>query len=257
MLLVRFTVLILIAIAAIVAVAILDTWWAVALAALVTLALLAQTAVLLFHYLSAGDNDPDEDLLEAADLVEGETGLPTRRRWNERVARAYAADIARRGRLAIPERWRGPEGEHNVLLVAADAIDGQRFLDDVLHDRPSDDVAVLVVAPALAQTAARFHAGDATEAVEHGEAVARATVAALRGVGLRAEGHIGAADPAVAVSQGLRTYAPDRVVVARRHSGRLRYLEDVPVAGAADAFGVPLEEVDLSVSAPERPQAWR
>jgi hypothetical protein len=69
------------------------------------------------------------------------------------------------------------------------------------------------------------------------EQLARDTVASLSGAGIHASGHIGPADPAVALSDGLRTYDAQGVVVARRRDEHGRYLEDVPLEGAADAFG--------------------
>jgi hypothetical protein len=57
--------------------------------------------------------------------------------------------------------------------------------------------------------------------------------------------HIGPADPAVALSDGLRTYAAKRVVVIRHRPEEGRYLEDVPVAPAAEAFRVPLTEATV------------
>jgi hypothetical protein len=101
-----------------------------------------------------------------------------------------------------------------------------------------------VVVPTLAENERRFRLGDATEAVEHAERVARETVDALRKAGLHVAGHTGPADPAVALSDGLRTYAAEQVIVMRSHSGGCRYLEDVPLEPAADAFDVPLIEVD-------------
>jgi hypothetical protein len=112
-----------------------------------------------------------------------------------------------------------------------------------LPERPaSEDLAVLVVVPTLAATERRFRRGNAAEAVGHAESVARATVGALREAG-NAAGHIGPADPAVALADGLRTYDAERVIVSRQHPGARRYLEDVPVEQAARAFDVPMMEL--------------
>lgn len=251
MLLIRFGVLALAAVAAIVALATLGTWWSVAVAALVTLALLAQTAVLIFHYLSASENGSaaDAELLESAALVEADTGLPTRRRWNADTARAYANDAADRGTIPVPVDWRGPDGRQRILLVTTGPLDVDRFREEALDGADPQRVGVLVIAPTLADRPLRFRLGDASEAVPHAEAVLDQTLDALRSTGIHATGHIGPADPAVAVSDGLRTYEADLVVVARHRTGRSRHLETVPVNGAAAAFGVPLRELDLSLEA--------
>ena len=56
-------------------------------------------------------------------------------------------------------------------------------------------------------------------------------------------GHIGPADPAVALSDGLRICDAEQVIVVRHQEGRGRYLEDVPLQPAADTFGVPMREI--------------
>jgi hypothetical protein len=244
MLLLRILLLVLVVVAAVVVAALADSGLLAALAVVVAIAATAATTLLMLHYLGApswlGAGPQDE--LERASLVEEETGLPTRRRWNERQAREYADEVARRGLVAVPDGWRGPDGAHRILLVATTPVDADT-LRQVLGDAVSrDDLAVLVVVPALAATEARFRLGDAAEAVEHAERIARETVDRLRAAGVHVTGHIGPADPAVAVSDGLRTYDAEQVIVVRRGGDR-RYLEDVPLHGAAEAFGVPLKEV--------------
>jgi hypothetical protein len=70
----------------------------------------------------------------------------------------------------------------------------------------------------------------------------RARRSALREAGLHVSGHIGAADPAVALSDGLRTYRAELVIIVRQRTGG-RYLEDVPLKPAAEIFSVPAREV--------------
>ena len=200
--------------------------------------------LLTLHYARTPDwLGPEEEELEAAGLVEPETGLPTGRRWNERTAARYAEEVARRGLIAVPEGWRGPEGAHRVLLVTTAPVTPEQLRQALPEPVSRDELAVLVVVPTLAETERRFRVGDATEAVGHAEGVARQTVAALRRAGIHVSGHIGAADPAVALSDGLRTYDAERVVVMRSHPGARRYLEDVPLDKAAEAFHVPMTEV--------------
>jgi hypothetical protein len=256
MLLVRFTLLVLATVAAIIGVAILDTWWSVVLATVVTLALLTMAAIEVFRYLSASDNRSaaDEELLEAGGFVEGDTGLPSRRRWRQYTARMYAEQVADRGTVPVPAAWRGPDAARRVLLVTTGPIDPP-VIDEILHGDDPDELGVLVIVPTLADRPVRLRVGDASEAASHAQAVLNETLDALRGSGIRATGHIGAADPAVAVSDGLRTYSADLVVVARHRNGGMRHLEDVPVDGAAAAFGVPMREVDLSEPAPDAPRS--
>lgn len=250
MLLIRFLGLILIVVAAAVIAVLADVWWLSVIAVLVLIAMTGAAVLLLLHYTGtpAWLGPGEEAQLERAGLVEPETGMPKRRRWNERRAREYAEEVARRGLVAVPEGWRGPDGAHRILLVTTVPAAPEQLRAALPDTTTRRDLAVLVVVPTLAESERRFRLGDATEVVEHAEAVARQTVTALRDAGIAVAGHIGAADPAVALSDGLRTYDAERVVVIPNHPGARRYLEDVPLREAAEAFQVPLTEV-----ADERP----
>jgi hypothetical protein len=245
MLLVRFALLMLAVVVAAVVAVLADVWWLSVLAVIVLLVMTAASVAIVLRYTGMpGWLGPSEQAqLEDERLVDQETGLPTRRRWNEAQAREYAEEVARRGLVAVPEGWRGPHGAHRVLLVATAPVSSQQLRAALPDGTSRDDLAVLVVTPTLADTEARFRLGDPTEAVAHAEHVARQTVEMLRDAGVDVSGHIGAADPAVALSDGLRTYDAERVVAVRRHDDARRYLEDVPLQPAADAFGVPLTEV--------------
>ena len=123
-------------------------------------------------------------------------------------------------------------------MTPVSAEELRRALPDATEPQ---ELAVLVVVPTLARTEAQLRAGDATEAVPHAEAIAKETVASLRAAGVHVSGHIGPADPAMALSDGLRTYDAERVVVVRGRGGR--YLEDVDLREAAATFGVPVEDL--------------
>lgn len=249
MLILRFLLLVLAVVAVAVVAAVADTLWLAIVAVVVLIALTTGAVLLTLHYLGAPDwlGAGEEAELEQAGLVEAESGLPTRRRWNERQARAYAEEVARRGLVAVPEGWRGPAGAHPVLLVTTTPIAAPVLRAHLPGALSQDGLAVLVVVPTLGANAEVFHRGDPVEAVEHAEAVARRQVGLLEEAGIPVSGHIGAADPAVAVSDGLRTYRAEHVVVARRPRGG-RHLEDVPVADAAGVFGVPLTEIDAAAA---------
>lgn len=252
MLLVRFTLLVLTVVGVAVVAVLADVWWLSLLAVVILVAMTAGAVLLVLHYTGAPEwLGPDEEaVLERGELVEPETGLPKRGRWNERVARAYATEVARRGLVAVPEGWRGPNGAHRVLLVATAAASPEQLRQALPDSTARDELAVLVVVPTLAQTESRFRRGDPTEAVAHAEAIARETVSALRDAGVHVSGHIGPADPAVALSDGLRTYDAERVVVMRNHPGARRYLEDVPLQPAGQAFEVPITEVAAAGTMP-------
>lgn len=247
MLLVRFLVTLLLMVAFAVLAVVADAWWLVVIALVALIAGTTSIVLTLLRYTGGTEwLGPDEEAeLATEHLVQPETGLPVRRRWNDHQDREYAEEVARRGVVAVPDGWRGPDGAHRILLVATEPVAADQLrasLPDALAD---DELAVLVVAPALASSARSYAVGGATEAVHHAEEVAQTTVTTLRAAGIHTAGHIGPTDPAVAVSDGLRTYAAEQVVVARHRQKPMRHLEDVPLDAAAEAFGVPLRELTL------------
>jgi hypothetical protein len=243
MLIIRFLLLTAAVVAAIIVVALAGEWWLLAVAAAVLLAATAALFTHLMHYTSAAEwlGPSEEAQLQEAGLVESDTGLPKRQRWHAHRARDYAAEVSRRGLVAVPDGWRGPDGAHRVLLVAMTPVSAEELRRALPGSIEPEELAILTVVPTLARTEAQLRAGDATEAVPHAERIAKETVASLRAAGLDVSGHIGPADPAVALSDALRTYDAERVVVVRGQSGR--YLEDVELREAAETFGVPLEEL--------------
>jgi hypothetical protein len=242
LILLRFAALVLAVVAAAVVAFLVNVWWVTVLAVLVLCALTAVAVLLVLHYTGAPDwlGPSDEAQLEDAGLVEAETGLPSRARWHELQAAHDADQVSRSGLVTVPRAWQGPQGAYRVLLVTTVPVSADA-LRATLPDVQQRDLAVLVVVPTLADTAERFRLGDATEAVEHAQAVAQQTVAALAAANIQASGHIGPADPAMALSDGLRTYDAQLVIAVRRVENG-RYLEDTPLEPAAIAFGVPFTE---------------
>jgi hypothetical protein len=246
MLLIRFAVAVLLVAGAAVLALVADAWWLVLVAILLVIGFTLLTVAAVFRYAGVPEwlGAEDEAELEEAHLVEPETGLPKQERFSSRRAAAYAEEVARRGLVAVPDGWRGPEGAHRVLLVATAPVTARQLRDALPDSVASRDLAVLVVVPALSRSTHRS-ASAVREAVQHAEEVAQSTVAALRAAGVSVSGHIGPADPAVALGDGLRTYDAERVLVMRDHDGERRPLEDVPVDEAARAFHVPLTEATV------------
>jgi hypothetical protein len=243
--LIRIIGLIAVVVAAVVVSALVAVWWVTLIAAAVLIAATVATVLLILHYTSAPDwlGPSEEAELQDAGLVEPETGLPKRRRWNEQAAREYAAQVSRRGVVAVPDGWRGPRGSHHVLLLTTVPLSVQQLRTALPDSLTAAPLAVLVVVPTLASSHRALRIGNASEAVDHAEKISQQTVAALRDSGIDVSGHIGPADPAVALSDGLRTYAAELVIVARHASGAGRYLEHVPLRDAAQVFGVPMREL--------------
>src|SRR3954465_11604490 len=111
-----------------------------------------------------------------------------------------------------------------LLVVATDPVGAA----DVRSALPGEDVEgaeVLVVAPAVNESALAFWVSDSDEAIAEAESTAQETAAALRAAGARAprpargpagagaRGPPGESEPLLAVQDALVTFRPDRVLV--------------------------------------------
>jgi hypothetical protein len=129
-----------------------------------------------------------------------------------------------------------------VLVLATDPVDADRLRGAV----PGDDLAgaeVLVVSPAVNESAVAFWMSDSDEAIAEAESTAEQTAAALRERGARARAATGESEPLLALQDALATFDADRVVLFVRDEDAARYREDDVVGEAERRFGVPVTEV--------------
>ena len=129
-----------------------------------------------------------------------------------------------------------------LLVLAADPVGA----DDVRSALPDDDLEnaqVLVVSPAVNESALAFWVSDSDEAIADAESVAEQTAAALRGRGAQARATTGDSEPLVALQDALATYPADRVLVFLREEDDARYREDDVLGEAQRRFGVPVTEI--------------
>lgn len=127
-------------------------------------------------------------------------------------------------------------------MLATDPVDA----DDVRRALPDGDLSgaeVLVVSPAVNESALAFWVSDSDEAIADAQSTAEATARALREGGTRARATTGESEPLVALQDALATYQADRVLVYVRDEDEARYREDDIVAEARRRFGVPVTEL--------------
>jgi hypothetical protein len=129
-----------------------------------------------------------------------------------------------------------------LLVLATDPVDA----GDVRRALGEEDLEgseVLVVAPAVNESALAFWVSDSDEAIAEADSSAHRTAAALREGGARARATTGESEPLVALQDALATYEADRVLVFVREEDSARYREDNVVGAAQRRFGVPVTEV--------------
>ena len=135
-----------------------------------------------------------------------------------------------------------------VLAIASESISAGQLRDAV----GSEDVEVMVVAPALHKSALRFWVSDADEAIARAEDIKHESVEQLnREDGVSATGDTGESDITEAVRDALRTFAADRIVLFAHPPDEGRYRESVPAEGLAAEFGIPVERFELAPSSTE------
>lgn len=164
--------------------------------------------------------------------------------------------LTRRGEpKAAPEKQapasHEPSKEHRILVVANETVAGRSLLAHVRERAGDRRTRVLVVCPAL-NSPVRYWASDEDGARDDARQRLDASLEAMRGAGLRAEGEIGDGDPIQAMEDAIRTFQPDEVVVSTHPAGRSHWLERGVVERARERFEVTLTHVVVDLEA-ERP----
>ena len=72
------------------------------------------------------------------------------------------------------------------------------------------------------------------------------TLDAFRGIGIEAQGRIGANDPLQAADDGLRQFPADEIAFATHPQGRMKWLEEGVVARAESRYEQPVVHVVVS-----------
>lgn len=141
-----------------------------------------------------------------------------------------------------PSKPPGTSADMKLLVLATDPVGA----DDVRQalDEDVEGAEVLVVSPAVSESAVAFWVSDSDEAIADAESVAQKSAAALAAAGAKATGQTGESDPLLALQDALATYPADRVVVfARGEDEAQRYQEDELAEQAGTRFGVPVAVV--------------
>lgn len=129
-----------------------------------------------------------------------------------------------------------------LLVLATDPVDADR-LRGALPEDDLEGAEVLVVSPAVNESAVAFWMSDSDEAIAEAESTAERTAGALRDSGARARATTGDSEPLLALQDALATFTADRVVVFVRDEDAARYREDDVIGEAERRFGVPVTEV--------------
>ena len=129
-----------------------------------------------------------------------------------------------------------------LLVLSADPVDAAAVREALPGDAELEGADVLVVSPALNQSALAFWVSDSDEAIADAQSAAQKSVAALTQASGRVRGEVGESEPLLALQDALATFPAERILVFTRAGDEQRYKEDDVVGEAQRRFGVPVDE---------------
>lgn len=132
-----------------------------------------------------------------------------------------------------------------LLVLSADPVDADAVRSALGGEAALERADVLVVSPALNQSALAFWVSDSDEAIADAESAAQATVAALGERAGRVRGEVGESEPLLALQDAMATFPAERILIFTRPGDDQRYREDDVVGEAERRFGVPVVERTL------------
>jgi GABA permease len=136
---------------------------------------------------------------------------------------------------------------HHLLVVANETVEGTVLVETVRDIALSRDADVLVVAPAL-NTRLRHWMSDSDRAHAAAQQRLDNTLARLRAAGVRANGHVGDADPLRAMEDAMQLFGADEIVISTHPEERSNWLAHDLVARACARFELPVAHVVVDVA---------
>jgi hypothetical protein len=135
-----------------------------------------------------------------------------------------------------------------LLILTTEPVSAGQLRDALPEGTDPADAEVMVVAPALHESALRFWLSDADEAISRAEEVRRTSVEQLGDEGVSASADTGEGDMEDAIEDALKTFPADRILVFSHPDAQQRYREDVDPAELQDRFGVPVTQAQVGSS---------
>jgi hypothetical protein len=151
------------------------------------------------------------------------------------------------------------------VVVLDDEVRGPELSEQLARSLGSNPGRVIVVAPAITDSALKSNLGDVDEAIPAARERLEQSLAALREAGIEAEGEVGDSDPIQAISDEIVKFDPGRIIVVGHPRGEEPYEEKGLLERAERDFDIPVTEllieergdrqevVDTETTRPERP----
>jgi hypothetical protein len=127
-----------------------------------------------------------------------------------------------------------------ILVLATEPISAPQLGGALPPGTDPADCEIMVVAPALHESALRFWLSDADEAIAKADQVRDESLDQLGDQGVAASADTAEGDPTEAIADALKTFEADRIVLFTRSGDAQRYREDVDDAELQARFGIPV-----------------
>lgn len=137
-----------------------------------------------------------------------------------------------------------------LLVLTSEPVSADQLRSAVGGDAEPKDSEVMIVAPALQESALRFWFSDVDQAIARADWVRRESLDRLGSEGVSASADTGEADPLEAVQDALLTFPADRIVIFSHPDGERLYREDVDDRELEQRFGLPIHRAQLSSDSP-------
>ena len=133
-----------------------------------------------------------------------------------------------------------------LLVLTSEPITADQLRGALPGEADPRNAEVMVVSPALQESALRFWLSDADEAIARAQKVTRETVGQLESAGVPVSGDTGESDPAGAIQDALQSFSADRIVLFTHGAEHQRYREDMDASEIEERFGLPVDRALLS-----------
>jgi hypothetical protein len=138
-----------------------------------------------------------------------------------------------------------------ILVIANETAGGPRLREELIERAQRGPTQVFVVCPAL-NSRLRHWLSDEDGARTKAEQRLSDSLSALVREGIEADGVVGDADPVVALSDGLRMFPADEVIISTHPPGRSNWLERDVIGRAQGICPVPVTHVVAAVPVASR-----
>jgi hypothetical protein len=132
-----------------------------------------------------------------------------------------------------------------LLVLTSEPVSADQLRDALPGEADPTSAEVMVVAPALHESALRFWMSDADEAIARADEVRRRTVEQLGAEGVSAAADTGEGDPEDAIEDVLKTFPADRILIFGHDGDEQRYREDVDAGTLESRFGIPVTQARI------------